>query len=87
MAFVTLFLLEGVKYMALNLLSMARNNIMASTLLGDHKLCRVSHVNTPCEILNGLQGLMDLNRYSGAPECNLIPTNGKMNCTIEFLMV
>ena len=42
-------------------------NIMASTLLGDHKLCRVSHVNTLCEILNGLQGLMHLNGYSGPP--------------------
>ena len=82
MAFVTLFLLEGVKYMALNLLSMARNNIMASTMLGDHKLCRVSHVNTLCEILNGLQGLMDLNRYSGAPDSILIPFDSKMDPTI-----
>ena len=84
MAFVTLFLLEGVKYMALNLLSMARNNIMVSTLLGDYKLCRVSHVNTLCEILNGLQGLMDLNRNSGAPTASLSPLIAKWTPPFDF---
>ena len=40
-----IILLEGVMYMASKLLSMAKNNIMASTMLGDHKLWRVSHVS------------------------------------------
>ena len=73
--------------MAWKLLSMARNNIMSSTKLGDDNLCRVSHVNTFCEILNDLHGLMALNGHSGAPDCILIPSYGKMDPTIGFLMI
>ena len=53
-AFMTLLVLEGVKYMAWKLLSITRNNIMACAILGDHKLC--SLVKFFGEIINDLHG-------------------------------
>ena len=59
------------------LLPMPRDNITTS----------MSHVNTFCEILNDLHGLMALNGHSGPPDCILILSETKMNPTMVFLMV